>query len=104
MRQAGRGDVTRQVVPSGPGGLDLYVLYRAAGAARYPLLAAWVVRHRVTAGFRPGHAARHRHVLVIGTPEGMDLPSSCRVKYMDPEAIEGILAADPQPSGLFEEV
>lgn len=81
--------------------LDLYILYRMADAARFPPLADWVVRHRVTAGFRIGHAARHRHVLIVGTAEGLDLPSNCRVRHLNPGAVKHALATDPLPADLF---
>jgi hypothetical protein len=73
---------------------DCYVLYRTAGAARYPFLAAWIMRHRLSAGFRGRHAARFRRVLVIGPPD-------CRVAYVQAEDAETRLAAGPHPNDLF---
>jgi hypothetical protein len=80
---------------------DCYVLYRAPGTARYPFLAAWIARHRLSAGFRPGHAARFRRVLVVGPPDGLALPPSCQVAYVQAEGAEARFAADPPPDGFF---
>jgi hypothetical protein len=82
---------------------DLFVLYRAAGAIRYPFLAAWIARHRLSAGFRAAHAARFRRVLVIGPPDGLALPPECRVAYLQAEQAEARLAADPRVEDFFWE-
>jgi hypothetical protein len=84
-----------------PGDADLYVLYRAPGAARYPFLAAWIQRHRLTAGFLADHARRFRQVLVVGPPDGLMLADTCRVVYVHAEAADRLFAADPSPQGLF---
>jgi hypothetical protein len=89
--------------PPEPGIADLYVLYRAHGSARYPFVAAWIQRHRLSAGFLVEHARRFKRVLVIGPPDGLSLPDSCRVAYVQTDEAERRFAADPPPSGLFGE-
>ncbi|HVA88248.1 MAG TPA: hypothetical protein VNL71_00255 [Chloroflexota bacterium] len=81
--------------------LDLYVLFRVASAARYPFLAAWIARHRLSAGFLGAHAGRFARVLVIGAPDGLALPLTCRVAYMPAEEADRRFADDPAPDGLF---
>jgi hypothetical protein len=76
---------------------DLYVLYRAPGVARYPFLAAWIQRHRLSAGFLAEHARRFRRVVVIGAPDGLLLPDSCRITYVQADEAERRFAADPAP-------
>jgi len=82
---------------------DIFVLYRAPGVARFPFLAAWIARHRLTAGFRPDHAARFPKLLVIGHPDGLHLPPACRIACVQAEAAEPLFAADPQPATLWKE-
>ena len=79
-----------------------YVLYRAHGVARYPFLAAWVQRHRLSAGFQTDHARHFGHVIVIGPPDGLLLPASCRVTYVQAEVAERLFAADPSPEHFFQ--
>ncbi|HEY8285535.1 MAG TPA: hypothetical protein VIJ28_14215 [Chloroflexota bacterium] len=77
---------------------DLYVLFRVASAARYPFLADWVTRRRLSAGFHPAHAGRFARVLVIGAPDGLVLPPTCRVAYVPAEEADRRFADDPEPS------
>jgi hypothetical protein len=80
---------------------DLYVLYQAPGAARYPFLAAWVRRRRLSAGYLAEHAGRFARVLVIGAPDGLLLPHTCRVACVQAEEAERLFAGDPEPGELF---
>jgi hypothetical protein len=77
------------------------VLYRAPGAARYPFLAAWVRGRRLSAGYRAEHASRFGRVLVIGAPDGLLLPHSCRVACAQAEEAERLFGGDPEPGELF---
>ena len=79
----------------------LYVLYRAPGVARYPFLAAWIQRHRLSAGFLPDHAWHFSRVVVIGQPDGLSMPPDCRLAYVQDEEAERRFAADPRPDEFF---
>jgi hypothetical protein len=83
---------------------DPYVLYQAPGAARYPFLAAWVCRRRLSAGYLAEHAGRFARVLVIGAPDGLLLPHTCRVACVQAEEAERLFAGDPMPGELFGDV
>jgi len=80
---------------------DLYVLFRVASAARYPFLADWIARRRLSAGFHPAHAGRFARVLVIGSPDGLALPPTCRVAYLPAEEADRRIGDDPAPNELF---
>ena len=84
-------------------GTDIYVLYRVAVVARHPFVADWVLRHQLSSGFSPTHAARYPYVVVIGTREGLALPSGSQAVYIDPDVADRMLQADPRPERLFKE-
>jgi hypothetical protein len=90
-------------VEAGSAQRGCYVLYRAHGVARYPFLAAWIQRHRLSAGFLTEHAKHFQWVVVIGPPDGLVLPEHCRVAYVQADDAEQRFAADPRPAALFGE-
>lgn len=80
---------------------DLFVLFREHGAGRFPFLLAWINRHGLTAGYEEGHAGRFHRVLVIGQPDGLDLPATCDVSYVRAEHADVLFRALPTVGSFF---
>jgi hypothetical protein len=80
---------------------SIFVLLHGHGTARLPFLAAWIHRHRLTSGFAQAHASAYPRVIVIGQPDGLDLPKAARVAYVNAETADARFALDPDPESFF---
>jgi hypothetical protein len=82
---------------------DIYVLHREPFTGRDHFIVAWQAQHRLTSGYSEEHAALHQYVLVVGHPDGLNLPAECKVGYLHSGDFAHLYVGQTDPLTFFGE-